>query len=251
MNIKRWFLNNSLRNYQYMLFNKKNAIAIDPLKKDIYLDFLTNNNLNLEAIIITHNHGDHIAGVKALKEKFPNTTIYAFEGTNNLKPDVFIKDNDYIELSDTSFKAIYTPGHTKEHICYLFENEKALFCGDMVFNAGIGGIHAKSADINELCESTKKILSLNKHVKLYPAHDYWKSNLEFALSIINNDKNFSYYYDNLKDTTGDEKPILTIEEEQKCNIFFRAFTDETLKQKFPNLSTDEIFKKLRILKNNF
>ncbi|MDE5022936.1 MBL fold metallo-hydrolase, partial [Francisella tularensis subsp. holarctica] len=66
MQIKRWFLNNILRNYHYLLYDKSHAIVIDPLKSDIFAEFISKNKLQIESILITHKHGDHIAGVKKL-----------------------------------------------------------------------------------------------------------------------------------------------------------------------------------------
>lgn len=70
MQVKRWFSNNSLRNYQYALYDDKHAIIVDPLKASLFSDFIKENNLSLEAILITHKHGDHIAGVKSLSKNF-------------------------------------------------------------------------------------------------------------------------------------------------------------------------------------
>ncbi|MDE4961632.1 hydroxyacylglutathione hydrolase, partial [Francisella tularensis subsp. holarctica] len=58
MQIKRWILNNSLRNYQYILYDKSHAIVIDPLKYEIFAEFIEKNKLQLDAILITNKHGD-------------------------------------------------------------------------------------------------------------------------------------------------------------------------------------------------
>ena len=59
---------------------------------------------------------------------------------------------------------------------FLFVKEKALFCGDTLFNAGVGGVHAETANIRQLYDSLKKISRLDGDIKPYPAHDYWQNN---------------------------------------------------------------------------
>ena len=252
MRIKRWFLNNSLKNYQYLLHDNSNAIAIDPLKFQIYMDFIDEQELNLSAILITHKHGDHIAGVKKLIKKYPKAKIYAYEDNDLFQPDVYVKDGDCIDLGFTSFKALHTPGHIADHITFLFEKEKSIFCGDVLFNGGVGGVVDPSANIAELYSSIAKITQLDDDIKPHPAHDYWQNNLDFALSILPDDADFKHYRNNVAETPSEDKPIITLAEESKLNIFIRAFSDERLSQAMPNYKLgQEMFTKLRELKNNF
>lgn len=119
MQIKRWFLNNSLRNYQYLLYDKSHAIVIDPLKSDIFAEFIAKNKLQLEAILITHKHGDHIAGVKKLLAIYLNAKVYAYTGNDLFKPDIYVKDGSFINLGFTSFRVMYIPGHIDDHVCFF------------------------------------------------------------------------------------------------------------------------------------
>ncbi|API87230.1 hydroxyacylglutathione hydrolase [Francisella uliginis] len=252
MQVKRWFLNNSLRNYQYLLYDNDNAIIIDPLKADIFDEFIKQNNLQLKAILITHKHGDHIAGVKKLVELYPHTKVYAYTDNDLFKPDVYVKEGDVIDLGFTSFKVLYTPGHISDHVSFLFEREKALFCGDTLFNAGVGGVHAQTADVNELYESLVKIINLDADIKPYPAHDYWQNNLDFALSILPEDDNFIYYRERVANLAAEEKPVVDLGVESKLNIFIRSINDDRLTKALPKYSLGkEMFIKLRELKNNF
>ncbi|AJI45322.1 hydroxyacylglutathione hydrolase [Francisella tularensis subsp. novicida] len=252
MQIKRWFLNNSLRNYQYLLYDKSHAIVIDPLKSDIFAEFIAKNKLQLEAILITHKHGDHIAGVKKLLAIYPNAKVYAYTENDLFKPDIYVKDGSFINLGFTSFRVMYTPGHIDDHVCFLFEQERALFCGDTLFNAGVGGVQAESADINQLYDSLVKITKLDGDIRPYPAHDYWLGNLDFALSILADDSYFNYYRNQVAELAAEDKPIVNLAEEAKLNIFIRAMSDKALLKALPDYSLGrEMFVKLRQLKNNF
>lgn len=252
MQIKRWFLNNSIRNYQYLLHDDANAIIIDPLKADIFDSFIKQNNLNLAAILITHKHGDHIAGVKKLLEIYPNTKIYAYTDNELFKPDVYAKEGDNIDLGFTSFSVMYTPGHISDHVSFMFGKERALFCGDTLFNAGVGGVHAETADVNQLYDSLVRISQLDGDIKPYPAHDYWQGNLDFALSVLPNDLEFLHYRKEVAELPAEDKPIVDLAEEHKFNIFIRSINDEKLLQALPDYQLGrEMFVKLRELKNNF
>lgn len=252
MHIKRWFLNNSLRNYQYLLYDKNNAIAVDPLKADIFDSFIKENDLELVAILITHKHGDHIAGVKKLLELYPNVKIYAYTDNDIFKPDVYVKDGDCIDLGFTTFKVIYTPGHISDHVSFLFERERALFCGDALFNAGVGGVQAETANVDQLYDSLVKISQLDSDIKPYPAHDYWQSNLDFALSILPEDSDFIYYRNEVAELPAEDKPIVSLADESQLNIFIRSINDEKLVKALPEYKLGrEMFVKLRNLKNNF
>ncbi|AJI74083.1 metallo-beta-lactamase superfamily protein [Francisella philomiragia subsp. philomiragia ATCC 25015] len=252
MQVKRWFLNNSLRNYQYLLYDENYAIVIDPLKADIFDEFIKQNTLKLEAILITHRHGDHIAGVKKLLEIYPDALVYAYADNELFKPNIYVADGDFVDFGFTSCKVMYTPGHIDDHVCFLFEKEKALFCGDTLFNAGVGGVHALSADVNQLYDSVVKISSLDGDIKPYPAHDYWQSNLDFALSILPNDESFNYYRNQVAELAAEHKPVVNLAEESKLNIFIRSISDKSLLQALPEYRLGrEMFVKLRELKNNF
>lgn len=135
---------------------------------------------------------------------------------------------------------------------FLFEQERALFCGDTLFNAGVGGTQAESADVNQLYDSLVKITKLDGDIKPYPAHDYWLDNLDFALSILTDDSYFNYYRNLVAELAAEDKPVVNLAEEAKLNIFIRAITDKTLLKVLNDYSLGrEMFVKLRELKNNF
>ena len=85
-----------------LIFQFRNIIWIVILR---YI-FIKQNNLKLEAILITHRHGDHIAGVKKLLEIYPGTRVYAYADNDLFKPDVYVDEGDFIDFGFTNCKVI-------------------------------------------------------------------------------------------------------------------------------------------------
>jgi glyoxylase-like metal-dependent hydrolase (beta-lactamase superfamily II) len=81
------------------------------------------------AVFITHSHWDHIGGLSL----FDNATVYTGNTENSAFPDMphtVMADGEVVGFSGVSVQCIYTPGHTRDHVCYLVEG-KSLFAGDL------------------------------------------------------------------------------------------------------------------------
>ena len=78
-------------------------------------------------------------------------------------------NNNEFYIDSLLFKCISTPGHTKDSVCYLLNND--LFTGDTLFNRSVGRTDFPTGNSLELRNSLKKILSFNKNFTIYPGHD--------------------------------------------------------------------------------
>ncbi len=170
-------LTDTYENYIWVLHNDQNAWVIDPGESAQVIDYLQQNRLNLKAILITHKHHDHINGIGALLEAYPEATVFGPEKSTLDSIQVRCKENDRIELdSSLHFNVIETPGHTPDHIAYF--NNELLFCGDTLFTGGCGRILGGTAQ--QFAESILKLRSLPDELAFYSAHEYTASNLAFA-----------------------------------------------------------------------
>ncbi len=139
-------------------------------------------NKTLSHILITHTHADHSPAAKILKKETGAKT-YAFdsypkgiEGSTfeeahdkEFIPDVKLKDKEVLKDKDWTIKAIHTPGHTSNHLCYSLEEEEILFTGDHVMGWATTVIVPPDGDMDDYINSLKKLLS--KTYKLYcPTH---------------------------------------------------------------------------------
>jgi len=140
--------------------------------------FLTENQLSLHAILITHHHQDHMGGVPELMQAHP-CPVYGPETIPLCSHPVC--DQDIINLQDVNLKftVMATPGHTLDHLVYF--NDDMLFCGDTLFSAGCGRVFEGSAE--QLFTSLKKIAQLDDQTLVYCGHEYTINNLKFASHV--------------------------------------------------------------------
>lgn len=240
-------------NYAYILVDAttKNAWIIDPaVPKDI-ADHLKNANIDyeLKAIVNTHHHWDHSDGNDHFHKKYPDLPLIA--GKDSPLVTYTPSNNEVIDLGENlQITALYTPCHTQDSICYFVEDsktgEKAVFTGDTLFVSGCGRFF--EGEPQEMNHSLNSVLAkLPKETKVYPGHEYTKSNVKFSKTVLDNEyinKLVDYVEKNEK-TTG----VFTIGDELNHNPFLRLSDPQILKStglKDPN----DIMGKLRELKNN-
>ena len=202
-------------NYIWTIEKDGKILVVDPGDASPVIDYLKNKNLDY--ILLTHKHMDHVGGVKELKNKY-GVKVYGPLETSEYN-DITLKDGDEFEIFGEKFKVILTGGHTEEHISYLMGDK--LFCGDALFLAGCGRVFTK--DYKKAYDGLNKLKNLDKDIVVYPAHEYSLANLEFAESVISNE-DLDREYERVKKLREEDKITLpsTIEKEKKINPFFLA-----------------------------
>ena len=127
--------------------------------------------MTLSHVLLTHWHGDHTGGVKDLIQ-YDNTLanrVYK----NRPDPDQRgIENGDMFRTEGATIRALYTPGHAIDHMCFVFEEENALFTGDNVLGHG----YSVSEDLGLYMESLR-IMEEQRCEKGYPAHGVKIENL--------------------------------------------------------------------------
>ncbi len=144
--------------------------------------------LQPEAVLLTHGHFDHIWAVAGLKEKYPDIKIYASKDEEELlrdpelnasalirhpmtvEADVLLDDGEVFETAGLSFKNIATPGHTVGSTSFLLENAQKLFCGDTLFENGVGRTDLPTGDRDVLKKSIEKLVKLPDETVCLPGH---------------------------------------------------------------------------------
>lgn len=170
--------------------DSKKGIIIDAGEEpDRILKFLKDKNIDVQFIVSTHGHFDHVNGVPKLKSAL-NIPFLIHEDdahllsahasdimrslgydTVSVEVDRLLKDSDEIKFGNLSFKVLHTPGHTQGCICLYFDNEKTLFSGDTLFKGDVGRTDLPGSSTASIIKSLMtKIFPLDPSTMVYPGH---------------------------------------------------------------------------------
>ena len=160
--------------YTYLISSGKGreALIIDPVLENVtkYISILKELDLKLVKVIDTHIHADHVTGASKLKDVTKCSTIMGAH-TPAESVEIKVKDEEYINLDNLKFRAIYTPGHTSDSYSFLMNNH--LFSGDTLLINGTGRTDFQNGNAKDAYNSIfNKLLKLPEETLLYPAHDY-------------------------------------------------------------------------------
>ncbi len=158
------------------IVGRDDVAIIDPADANaVYVERVAReagNRGRVTMLLITHGHPDHIGGVVPLSEQMPRRSgseagtvdVGAFSSE---APFVTrkIEDGETLRFGDATLRAIHTPGHAADHICFFMEEERALFAGDVV--AGFGTVVVDNlADYMNTLELLREL----EPARIYPAH---------------------------------------------------------------------------------
>lgn len=167
------------------------CLVIDPgLDAEPLIEFLQEHRLNPVAVILTHGHIDHIAGVEAIREQFPAVKVFIHEldaemltePLTNLSAmmgmafrtdaqDEALKEGDVVEQAGLKFLVLHTPGHTPGGICLYSEDDGVAFVGDTLFADSIGRTDFPGGSMSQLLNGVKeKLFTLPGETQVYPGH---------------------------------------------------------------------------------
>ena len=127
----------------------------------------------LQEIVLTHGHPDHMGGVAGVLERFGPLRVskLPWPGIDEaydceLTP---IGDGSRLRTPGATLRAVHSPGHAQDHLCFMLEEEEALFSGDNVLGVGTTVIPAKGGDLLDYLHSLERLLAQAPRV-IYPAH---------------------------------------------------------------------------------
>jgi ribonuclease/clavin/mitogillin len=94
---------------------------------------LSDESANLETVICTHWHPDHVGGIKDVKTLSPAPKIYKNQPDDGMST---ISDGQKFSVDGTTLRAFHSPGHTTDHMALVLEEEDAMFTGDNILGHG-------------------------------------------------------------------------------------------------------------------
>lgn len=238
-------------NYIWLLQAESHAVVVDPGIAQPVIDALKRQQLQLDAILITHHHRDHIDGVDELV-KYANCPVYAPRYEQYHFKHEAVGEGDVVQINtlDIHLKIMWMPGHTLGHIAYF--NETILFCGDTLFGAGCGRLFEGTP--TQMLASLNRLKQLPAKTKVYCTHEYTAKNIDFALTLEPNNTALQArktYVSALREANLPSLPS-TIELELETNPFLRCQAPEIM-QFSGTKTTDElaIFTSIRERRNHY
>jgi len=239
-------------NYGYVLTepDSNRAVIVDPSDGERVWDYLQTKGYELEAILATHHHFDHVAGIEFLTSQKPVTVYSSPQDLDRVpKANRSLEDWEKINIGGLTIQAIHVPGHTLGHVAYRCED--TLFVGDTLFLGGCGRLFEGTAE--QLFHSLyEKIIPLPANTRVYPGHEYTVRTRSFCYSIDATNKQLQ---DELfKAKALREKGLFTVpgslKVETQTNIFLRCKNPDVIhavQAQAPVVSSDPraVFKQLR------
>lgn len=149
------------------------ATVIDPAVDDAdYLSAIVQEGQargGIRRILISHGHPDHIGGAEALRARL-NVPILTYSRQGVPFADEEIADNTLFPCGDDTLRALYTPGHRFDHLCFWLERQHILFAGDLVASNGTVVIPPPpQGDLYDYLQSLQRVQNLDI-VSIVPAH---------------------------------------------------------------------------------
>ena len=179
----------------YVVFNdQKHAFIIDPgnfrdEETEILNKFITDNELKVQNILLTHAHIDHVLGLQKVYDEYKVPVLMheieqemldrnpmdanrfgfffkPFEGEIQ-----YLKEDEILKLDGDEFKILHVPGHSPGHIAFYNEADQFVISGDVLFEGSIGRTDLYKGNHEKLIESIRtKMFTLSTETKVYNGH---------------------------------------------------------------------------------
>jgi hydroxyacylglutathione hydrolase len=173
----------SLRNFIYLILDleTKSAAIVDPQKDLQPLADLAANGFRLDAIVLTHTHHDHVAGVPGILANHPDLPVFvhaddAYRLKNTPAGNIRrIVDGEVFHIGKLVVEAIHSPGHSPGEICYVVRSPDGpnyLLTGDTLFIRDCGRTDFADSDNGAMFHSLQRLKTLADDLVVLPGHHY-------------------------------------------------------------------------------
>jgi hydroxyacylglutathione hydrolase len=245
-------------NYIWLIHSPVDArkvVAVDPGDAGPVHKALSDLQLELSGILITHHHADHVGGVAELRQRH-DAPVYGPAREHVPGDPEKLREGDQATLDSVGmrFHVVDIPGHTAGHIAYV--GHGAVFCGDTLFSAGCGRLFEGTPE--QMAASLDKLSALPDETLVYCGHEYTVNNLKFALAVEpDNQVAAAYLEESTARRARNEATVpSTMRRERNVNPFLRC-REKTVKQAAEAQAgrglqnTSEIFAVIRKWKDGF
>lgn len=212
-------------NYAWLLRDEQSGCMaiVDPAEVDPVARAIDAAGGRLDLILLTHHHGDHIAGTDAIRERYGAKVVGARADAHRLpKLDREVSEGSEVDLGASTARVFETPGHTRGHISFYFPEGHVLLCGDTLFSLGCGRLLEGTAA--EMHKSLTRFAALPPETLVCCGHEYTESNARFALHADPDNAELRAYAAHVAQLRAAGQPTLPsrLSDELACNPFLRA-----------------------------
>ncbi|MEZ5142584.1 MAG: MBL fold metallo-hydrolase [Acidimicrobiales bacterium] len=147
-------------------------VVVDPAVDDAsHLDAIIGcGGDRIRWIAVTHTHVDHATGAAALAER-TGAEVLGYGAKDGFKPDRRLRDGDVVDSTEFRLRAIHTPGHASNHLCYLVEEERMLLSGDHINSSATVVIRPPDGDMAAYLDSLAALRKLRLR-SIAPGHGH-------------------------------------------------------------------------------
>ncbi len=245
-------------NYLWLLHDGQHALVVDPGDAQPVLAALQAHGLQLETILVTHHHPDHVGGVDELRQA-TGAAVYGPARERIPEPLTRLAQGATVTALGLDFTVIDVPGHTAGHIAYYcadLDGTPLLFCGDTLFSGGCGRLFEGTPA--QMLASLDALAALPGNTRVCCTHEYTLSNLKFARAVEPQNAALRDYQAHCQALRANNLPTLpsNLAQELQINPFLRSRQADVIAAAVaynPSGSRDEagIFASLREWKNNY
>src|SRR4051794_14572202 len=229
----------------------KATASIDAPEAGPIVRALAREGWQLTDILITHHHGDHVGGVAELKQKYDCRVVAPHDKTTKIaNVDLRVANGDVVKVGSLLARVLETPGHTLDHVSYVFDADKAVFAADTLFSIGCGRVF--EGDYPMMWDSLLKLRTLPDDFRLYCGHEYTASNVKFALTVDPDNEALKARAAEVTRLRAANQPTIPtlLGEEKTANVFLRADDPAVaVRLRMKGASPEQVFGELRERKN--
>lgn len=249
-------------NYAYLIIDDAAGVAavVDVAEPQPVIDAATSAGVELESILSTHHHYDHVGGNEGLlKACLPKKLrVYGYREDSGRIPGIThpLDDGEGFCVGAMRATAIFIPAHTRGHLAYYFEAEHSVFTGDTLFAGGCGRLF--EGDAAQMKASLARLAALPDATLVYCGHEYTEGNLRFALTLEPNNAALVERLREVQSLRAQGRPTVptSIAIEKQTNPFLRSASPElqaSVRSRMAGVAEDEtaIFAATRSLKDSF
>jgi len=242
-------------NFGYLVHDQASGrtAAIDTPEAGPIREALDQRGWTLTDIFITHHHIDHVEAIAELKSAFGTRVVGPRDEADKIEGlDELVGDGDIVELGESRFAVMATPGHTLGHIVFYEKEGGHLFSADALFSLGVGRMFEGTP--GPMWEGLKRLRDLPDETLVYCGHEYTQSNAKFALSIDPDNEALKARAAEVESLRAAGRPTIpfNLGEDKKANPFLRADAPELAKHYgLEGADPAEVFAAIRKGKDNF